>query len=135
MISKVPALAKILEWAETCDLDGKDFIGEDLVKFAVGDALSDSQVDLINSSMWGFLANCVSADAENVFEAAGQNCGIDAWRRLVRQIDHGRNIRLESLRGEVRLLHTMTIKDLDGIEAGVAQFEKILYEKIMCFHK
>ena len=81
---------------------------------------SPVQIGLINSSILGFLSNCVSGDAENVFEAADQNCGIDAWRRLVRQIDHGRNIRLESLRNEVRLLHTRSIKDLEGIESGIA---------------
>ena len=92
----------------------------DIIKAAIGNVLSDSQIGLLNSSMWGFLSTCVTGDAENVFEAACQNSGIDAWRRLVRQIDHGRNIRLETKRNEVRLLHTKSIEDLDGIEAGIA---------------
>ena len=48
----------------------------------------------------------------------------------MRQIDHGRNIRLETKRNEVRLLHTKSIKDLDGIEAGIAQFEKVHREYV-----
>ena len=87
MVSKVPALGPILEWAETCDLGGYEFLHDDIIKAAIGNVLSDSQIGLLNSSMWGFLSTCVTGDAENVFEAAGQNAGIDAWRRLVRQID------------------------------------------------
>ena len=73
MVSKVPALGPILEWAETCDLGGYEFLHDDIIKAAIGNVLSDSQIGLLNSSMWGFLSTCVNGDAENVFEAAGQN--------------------------------------------------------------
>ena len=54
--------------------------------------------------------------------------GIDAWRRLVRQVDHGRGIRLEMLRREVQELHTRPIKSLEAIEEGVAVFENTMTE-------
>ena len=54
--------------------------------------------------------------------------GIDAWRRLVRQVDHGRGIRLEMLRLEVQELHARPIKSLEAIEEGVAVFENTMTE-------
>ena len=54
--------------------------------------------------------------------------GIDAWRRLVRQVDHGRGIRLEILRREVQELHATPIKSLEAIEEGVAAFENTTTE-------
>ena len=57
--------------------------------------------------------------------------GIDAWRRLVRQVDHGRGIRLEMLRREVEELQRRPIKSLEAIEEGVAVFENTVTE---CAH-
>ena len=54
--------------------------------------------------------------------------GIVAWRRLVRQVDHGRGIRLEMLRREVQELHTRPIKSLEAIKEGVAIFENTMTE-------
>ena len=54
--------------------------------------------------------------------------GMDAWRRLVRQVDHGRGIRLEMLRREVQDLHTKPIKSLEAVEEGVAIFENTMTE-------
>ena len=54
--------------------------------------------------------------------------GMNAWRRLVRQVDHGRGIRLEMLRREVQELHTRLIKSLEAIEEGVAVFENAMAE-------
>jgi len=54
--------------------------------------------------------------------------GIDAWRRVVRQIDHGRAIRLETLRREVKELHTKPIRSLEAVEEGVASFENTMQE-------
>ena len=78
--------------------------------------------------MWGFLSNCVSAEADTIFRGAEDLRGIDAWRRLVRQVDHGRGIRREMLRREVQELHTRPIKSLEAIEEGVAVFENTMTE-------
>ena len=54
--------------------------------------------------------------------------GIDAWRRLVRQVNHGRGIRLEMLRREVQELHARPIQSLEAIEEGVAVFDNTMTE-------
>ena len=51
--------------------------------------------------------------------SSGAGAGLDAWRRIVRMIDKGLPLRLEELRGEVRLLHTKPIKDLESVAAGI----------------
>ena len=56
--------------------------------------------------------------------------GIDAWRRIVRQVDHGRAIRLETLRREVKELHMRPIKSLEAVEEGVNEFENTMAEYV-----
>ena len=63
--------------------------------------------------------------ADVMFKRADWNNGIDAWRRIVRQVDHGRSIRLETLRREVKDIHTRPIKMVEAVEEGVAQFENL----------
>ena len=98
-IGKAPALKVILEWVEKSDMD---VITTELFERAVGDRIDDYQRENINAAIWGFLSNCVSAEAETMFKRAETLNGLDAWRRLIRHIDHGRSIRLESLRTEIR---------------------------------
>ena len=81
-----------------------------------------------NAEIWGFLSNAVSGTAETIFKRSAVLNGLDAWRRLVRYIDHGRPIRLENLRREVRQLHLKPIKNLEGIDEGVAEFENTLFK-------
>ena len=45
---------------------------------------------------------------------------------MVRQIDHGKAMRLETLRRQVQELHTRPIKTLDDVAEGVAKFEKVM---------
>ena len=55
--------------------------------------------------------------------------GIEAWRRLVRYIDHGREIRLETLRNEVRMIRgRFVIKNLEDVVVGIAKFENKISE-------
>ena len=54
--------------------------------------------------------------------------GIDAWRRLVRHIDHGRDLRLDDLRQEMKTMHLKPIKTIGDVEQGVAAFENSIYE-------
>ena len=66
--------------------------------------------------------------ADVMFKRADWNNGVDAWRRIVRQVDHGRSIRLETLRREVQEIHTRPINTLEAVEEGVAQFENLKQE-------
>ena len=54
--------------------------------------------------------------------------GIDAWRRLVRHIGHGRDLRLDDLRHEMKLMHLKRIKPLGDFEQGAATFENSINE-------
>ena len=54
--------------------------------------------------------------------------GLDAWRRMTRYIDHDRDIRRETLRREVKMLHARPIKSLEAVEMGVAEFENTMAE-------
>ena len=46
----------------------------------------------------------------------------------MRIIDSGLPLRLEELRGEVRMLHTRPMKDLEQVAAGIAEFEAKIKE-------
>ena len=56
--------------------------------------------------------------------------GIDAWRRVVRQVDHGRPIRLEMVRREVKELHMRHIENFEAVEEGVNEFENTMAEYV-----
>ena len=67
----------------------------------------------------------MSGTAETMFKRAEVLNGLDAWRIISRQIDHGRAIRLETLRREMKELHTKPIRSLECVEEGVAEFENV----------
>ena len=57
--------------------------------------------------------------------------GLDAWRRLIRSIGHGRDIRLETLRNEVRTVRVrFVIKSLEEVSVGIAKFKNNIQEFI-----
>ena len=107
-MSMVPAAHTILEWSER----QKEPIGQAIFRQAVGEGLTSWDRDgsptdhamTFNSAVWGFLSNCVSGEAQTFFKKADKMNGVDAWRRISRFIDHGRDIRLETLRNEVRVI-------------------------------
>ena len=119
-ITKAPCLRELLEWAEGED---NEPISEAKMIEAASLRLSEEQAMSVNSQIWGFLSGCLHGTAETMFKRAEWLNGIDAWRRIVRQIDHGRSIRLEMLRREVMELHTRPMKSLEAVEEGVATFE------------
>ncbi|MDP6215213.1 MAG: hypothetical protein QGI41_09785, partial [Acidimicrobiales bacterium] len=114
----------LLKWAEK--YEGEDIDDELLKKAVAGTAMYSELLHNVNSSLWGFISNCVSAEAETIFKTANTLQGVDAWRRLVRYIEHGKEIRLETLRREVKLLHTKPITSLDKVEEGVAEWENTM---------
>ncbi len=134
-ISKVPALERVLQWAEKVRLPkGMESINGDLYGHAVGSHIAVApymtplEAESLSGMLWGFLSNCVSDDAETIFKGAATLNGIDAWRRIVRFIDHGRGIRLEQLRAEVRALHGRPIRSLEVLDVGIAEFENKINE-------
>ena len=124
-ISCAPILKELLEWAEKEDMDE---ITEEKFRQAVGGRLTHEQVAMTNAGIWGFLSNGISGSAEATFKRAPSLNGLDAWRRMARFIDHGRGIRLETLRREVKMLHMRPIKNLEGVEQGITEFENTLIE-------
>ena len=134
MISRVPALAKIFYWAERQEVE----ITKELLQVAIGDGLTkDSRdgtpidyTDSLNSAVWGFLNNCLTGDALVMLEQAEVCAGLDAWRRIIRLIDSGRNIRLEQLRNEIRSIRAYPIRNLESVTVGVAAFENKIKEYV-----
>ena len=94
-IARAPILRDILEFAELEDMEE---ITIERFQLAAGHALTEDQILTINAGIWGFLAGCITGSAESLFERADVLDGLDAWRRVVRHIDHGREIHLETLR-------------------------------------
>ncbi len=125
LISKCPALMSILKWAEKHD---KMRIEDDAFDKVVGHFMMEEQQRTINAAIWGLLSICLTGSADTMFKQADMLNGLDAWRRVVRIIDNGLPLRLEELRGEVRLLHTKPIKDLESVATGIAEFEEKIRE-------
>ena len=50
-----------------------------------------------------------------MFQQAAKCAGADARRRIVRMIYNSRDIRLEQLRDEVRMLRAYPMKHLEGV--------------------
>ena len=90
--------------------------------------MSEQRQQTLNAATWGFLSGCLSGSAETMFKQPDMLNGLDAWRRVARLIDNGIPLRLEELRGEVRLLHTKPIKDLESVATGIAEFEEKIRE-------
>ena len=126
-ISRAPILREILEFAELEDMEE---ITTERFTQAAGHVLTEDQIMMVNAGIWGFLAACLTGSAESLFERAEMLNGLDAWRRVVRHIDHGREIHLETLRREMKSFHNRVIKDVHGVEEGIANFENALYKYV-----
>ena len=121
MMAKVPALLELLQWAEC--YEGEKIDEPLLLKATVGSPMDQPRVANLNASIWGFLSSCVSGEAEVIFRMANKLQGLDAWRVLINFIDHGKAIQLESMRNDMKYGPTQTIKNLESVPIGIAQFE------------
>ena len=127
-MSVVPATHALLEWAEResapiTELMYAQAVGEGLTTWDREGAPTDHSATL-SSALWGFLSNCVSGQVQTFFKKATKMNGLDAWRRISRFIDHGRDIRLETLRNEVRTIRSrFVIKSIEEVVTGIAKFE------------
>ena len=83
----------------------------------------------LNSAIWGFLSLCLTGEAQTIPKQAETLMGLEAWRRISRVIDHGREIRPETLRNEVRAIRgRFVIKNLEDVIIGIAKFENKITE-------
>ncbi len=57
--------------------------------------MTEDQLLTLDAAIWGFLSGALSSTAETIFKCAEMLRGFDAWRRIVRFLDHGSEIRLE----------------------------------------
>ena len=94
-VSKAPALRDLLECTESQD---NAEISKAKICLATSARLTEEQALSVNAQIWGFLSGCLHGTADVMFKRADWNNGVDAWRRIVRQVDHGRSIRLKTLR-------------------------------------
>ena len=124
-ISCAPVLMSILAWVERQD---NEVITVDWVQAAVGPKMTPEQVLNSDAQLWGFLRAVVSGSAETMFRRATRLHGYDAWRRLIRHVDQGREIRLSELRRNMKFVQMKPIKNLSEVEQGVAEFENKIQE-------
>ena len=121
LISKSPALFKLLPWAES--QDHTEITGSRICA-VVGARLDHNELELLNIALWGFLSTCTSSTAETIFNSAEKLNGLEAWRKLCRHIDWGAGIYLEDCRAKVRQITMKPIRRLEDIAMGVIEFEK-----------
>ncbi len=131
-IARAPILRKILKWAEDEELEV--ITPEKLIE-AIGAGpygrMTEDQVLMANTAVWGFLSTALSGSAETLFKRAEMLNGLDAWRLVTRHINHGKAIRLETLRREMKTMHLRPIHDLERVEEGIAAFENTINEYIL----
>ena len=120
-IAKCPALMEILSWAEK--FEGESIDSALLSRATQGTDMDNARMENANASIWGFLGNCVSAEAHTIFLTSPKLQGIDVWRKIIRFIDHGKDIKLESMRDEMKIFHTKKIKNLEQVPIGIAKYE------------
>ena len=62
-------------------------------------------------------------EAATIFRGAEEMNGFEAWRRLVRYVEHGRPIRLQNITNEMKSSHSRPIKDMARVVIGIAEYE------------
>jgi hypothetical protein len=125
LIGRIPAMIEVLKWAERHD---QDVIDDACLDAAVGLYIDERQQSELQSQLWSFLAPCLTGSAKTMFGKAPQCNGLDAWRRAIRQIDGGLDLRLEELRREIRVIHMKPMKNLENTHVGIAEFEEKMRE-------
>jgi hypothetical protein len=85
---------------------------------------------IVDAAIWGFMDAAVSGSADTPFIGADRLNGLDGWRRVTRYLLHGKDVHLDNLRREMKVVIGMPIPSMDKLEEGVAEFENAikLYE-------
>ena len=118
-MGEAAVMRDILTWAEV----ETDTITEDTFALAVSSKLDVDTAMAVNSALWGFLAGCIQGAGCTIFKRSDHLNGIDAWRRMVRQIDKGLPTQYETRRREVKAIVNKPIRSLEQVEEGIAAFE------------
>ena len=124
-ISKCPGLQPILDWAEGMD---EEEITRELVDKKVRSQCWMTEVDgtRLGEIVWGFLGICTTGEAQACHEGAGELNGLESWRRIVKHIYRGKEMRIATLRKLVR--NPPSIGKLEEVEAGITRYENIIRE-------
>ena len=129
-MSKCPALLELLSWAER--YEGEKIDEPLLSKATAGTDLDQPRMANLNASVWGFISGCISGEAETIFKIADALQGFDAWRRIVNYIEHGKPIKLEGMRNDMKMMFTKPMKNLEAVPIGIAEFELQIKEYVDC---
>ena len=118
-------MTEICKWPESYD---QSKVTDEALDLVVGALIDERQQGELQPQLWGFFATCFTGGAKTISNQAAQLNGLDAWRRAVRQVDNGMEIRLGELRREMRVIHFKPVRGLDAVHAGVAEFEEKVRE-------
>ena len=97
LLLRLPAVYELFHWAEKEDVPISDnrlaqAVGAGLTTFD-RDGVATNHLEAFNFMILVFLSNAVSGEAETISKQAGTLRAVEAWRRIVRFIHHGRDIR------------------------------------------
>ena len=123
MSSKCPLLLELLKWAEQ---HGEIEVLDCNVDACTGAYLDAGRREFLQCAIFGFLTGCLRGAALTMVKAAAVFNGLDAWRRVIRMIDNGLPHQLEDLRNEVRTIHLRSMKDVENVRPGIAEFDDTL---------
>ena len=122
-IAKCPDILPILKHAE--DLEDIELTPDALEREASSCKwMTELNTRRLSEVVWGFLNTCLQDKARTCFEGADVLNGFDAWRRIVRHVHQGANVRLGTLRKAVK--NPPKIARLEDIDSGITRFENIM---------
>ncbi len=126
-VSKCTAMLPILKWAENL---GDTVITKDIIEDADKQHrwLADATLIQVGGVVWGFLNMALKKEALTCFKGAATLNGLDAWRRVVRHVRRGKNVRLDTLRKMVR--SPPPIKKLEDVTVGIMRFENVIADYV-----
>ena len=75
----------------------------------------------LGGAIWGFISLVVLWEADTIPKGAPGLDGFEAWRELIRFIDHGRAIRLHNVTNELRSAYMRPMKDMTNVEVVIAE--------------
>ena len=126
-MSKYQAAKQILDWVESME---ETSLNDDAIDGIIHHAkfteqrfidIEASDLKNLGVQIWGFLNNCITGEARAQFEAADELNGLDAWRRVSKDIRKNRWIRRERLR---QLIKNMPpISKLEDVERCILTFD------------
>ena len=76
-----------------------------------------------DTAVWRCLSNCTGGETKVLFKQTGRLEGIQAWRRILRFIDHSSDGICKQLRREVRMARSHHIRSLVHVTMRIAKYE------------